>query len=744
MKKWTRRAFIATGVLAGGTAVVGVAIRPGNRSDKVADLIGEEGDAIFDVWLKISPDNTVTAVIPHSEMGQGVHTALAMMLADELDADWSKVRFEEAPAHKEYANHILIKGFLTGGMKIPTFLQGTVDGTFLTIGKSMGLQITGGSGSVRFTGEHGMRVAGAAAKAMLKQAAAEQWEVPASEIATENSTLIHQASGQSAPYAKFAVRAAELKMPVQPKLKSIEEFKIMGTSPPRFDTPAKVKGTAKFGIDIQLPNMKYAAINASPVFGAKVVSVDEAKVQTMPGFQKLVQLENAVAVVADSYWQAKKALAQVSIQFEETEAKGLDQAAIFTQFEQALDEAEASGKAEKDHKSGNAKEVLANAGRVVEAEYRLPYLAHATMEPMNCTAWVQPESCEIWVGSQNPLGFAVEAAKILDLKTSQVQVHNQFMGGGFGRRAETDVLKQTLLIAKEVDVPVKLIWSREEDMQHDVYREANISRFKAALNEAGQPVAWKNHFLYKHHPVEAPYIPYGIENQLIQYSDSKTHVPWGNWRSVDHSMHGFFTESFIDEVAHANKQDPYQYRRNLLADNPRFRKVLDLVAEKSDWKRPLPPNWGRGMAIHQSFGTIVAEVAEVEVDDAGGVKVHRVVVAADPGFAVHRDGFKAQIESGVVYGLTAALYGEITIEDGAVAQSNFHDYQMLRMKDMPKIETHILNSGEALGGAGEPGTPVIAPALANAIYDATGERIRQLPVKNHNLTRKAEKDGHLG
>jgi isoquinoline 1-oxidoreductase beta subunit len=340
--------------------------------------------------------------------------------------------------------------------------------------------------------------------------------------------------------------------------------------------------------------------------------------------------------------------------------------------------------------------------------------------------------CELWLGTQNPLGFAADVAKAIDFDIENVKVHNQYLGGGFGRRAFSDYAVQAARIAVDAPYPVKLIWSREEDMRHDHYRQASISRFKAALDANGLPIAWENQFVDKHDPVDAPYIPYAIDNQYIHFAESKTHVPWGFWRSVDHSLHAFFTESFIDELAVTAGKDPYRYRRELLATATRFRDVLDLAASKSDWDRPLPENQGRGIAIHKSFGTIVAQVVEVEVID-GRVRARRVVCAVDAGFAMHPDGMKAQMESGIAYGLTAALYGDISIRNGAVMQSNFHDYRMLRMNEAPDIETYIINSGESLGGAGEPGTPAIAPALANAIFDATGKRIRELPVKLHDL-----------
>ncbi|TDQ17012.1 isoquinoline 1-oxidoreductase beta subunit [Algoriphagus boseongensis] len=733
MKKWTRRAFIGAGVLASGAVIIGIAIRPGNRTSKVSGLVAEEGETLMNIWLKISPDNTVTAIIPHAEMGQGVHTTLAMMLADEMDADWSKVKFMEAPADKEYANYILAKGFIAGDANSPKFLEETIDGVFLTAVKSMNFQITGGSASVRFTGQQGMRIAGAAAKAMLLQAASETWKVPVEELKAQNSTISHAASNRTATFAELAPAAAKVKAPKHPRLKTQDEFTIMGTSKPRWDIPAKVTGAAKFGLDVMVPGMKYATIKSAPVFGAKVKSVDTSIPSNSSGVLKILNLENAVAVIAEGFWQAKTTLDTLPIEFESTENDGKSQEDIFNEYRQAMDKDLAEGNLDKHFKSGDAMAELSKAETLIEAEYQLPFLAHFTMEPMNCTAWVHDGQCEIWCGSQNPLGVKAAAAEVLDIKPDQVTVHNQLLGGGFGRRSETDVIKQAVLIAKEVDYPVKLIWSREEDTQHDVYREAMVSRMKAGLDQSGNPIAYSHQFIFKHHPAEAADVPYAIPNQLIQYSSPASHVPWGNWRSVDHSVHGFLTESFIDELAFAANQDPFTYRKTLSKNNPRFQKVLDLAYEKSNWGSALPPNWGRGIAIAQSFGSIVAEVAEVEVTMEGKVKVHRVVCVADAGFAVHPDGFIAQMESGIIYGLAAAMTGEITIKNGAVAQSNFHDYPVTRMNEAPKIETHIINSGNPPGGAGEPSTPVIAPAVTNAIFNATGIRIRQLPIAKTDL-----------
>ncbi|MDH3429401.1 MAG: molybdopterin-dependent oxidoreductase [Gammaproteobacteria bacterium] len=732
MGKWSRRAFITSGIAAGGVVVFGVAIRRGNRTDKVRSLIAGANDALFDIWLKISPDNSVTVIVPHAEMGQGVHTTLAMMLADELDADWSKVSILEAPSHKEFANYALAKGYAAGNVDFPAWLIDTVDGFFFRATQVMGLQITGGSTSVKTTGQFAMRVTGAAARAVLLEAAAEKWQVPVNQLSTRDSMISHHASNLTATFASFAVAAARIRLPAKPVLKRSDQLRIMGTSPPRTDIPAKVDGSAMFGIDASLPGMKYAAIRAAPVFGGAVASYDAASVQDMPGVRKVINLDDAVAVVADGYWQARQALDRLHVEFDDAGNSRWEQSGIYRQFADDLDKSAAAGSEEIDVEAGDAATGLRDASTVVTAEYRVPYLAHSPMEPMNCTAWVHDDQCELWLGTQNPLGFARDVSNALDIDLEKVTVHNQYLGGGFGRRAFSDIAVQAARVAADVHYPVKLVWSREEDTRHDHYRQASISRFRGGLDASGNAVAWHNHYVNKHDPEEAPHIPYAIDNQRIVYTESSTHVPWGFWRSVDHSLHAFFTESFIDEMAVAAGRDPYEYRRELLADQPRFLAVLDLAASKAGWGQPLAKNSGRGISIHRSFGTIVAEVVDVEVI-AGELSVKRVVCAVDAGFAVHPDGMAAQMESGIAYGMTAALYGEISIRHGAVAQSNFHDYPMLRMDKAPLVETHIINSGEALGGAGEPGTPPIAPALTNAIYDATGLRIRELPVRLHDL-----------
>jgi isoquinoline 1-oxidoreductase subunit beta len=736
MGKWTRRGLIGAGLVGGTALVVGVALRPGQRAPQLARYVAGDGEVLVNTWVKIGADNRVTAIVPHSEMGQGAQTALAQMLADEMDADWETVSFLEAPAEDGYANGALPRGFMVGAKPVPAVLVGTMDGAFQKVAEAVHLQITGGSLSVRSTGVYGMRVAGAAAREMLLQAAAQEWQVPAGELQTRDSTVSHPPSGRSATYAHFAPAAAAFTPSSTPRLKSPDAFRIMGQSKPRLDIPSKVDGSALFGIDAAVEGMRYASVRAAPVFGAQVASVDDTAARAMPGVLDIVKLADAVAVVAEGYWPAQQALEKLVITWTRTAQDLQSSAGLFEQFDADLAAARRTGESEKDLERGDAAGALARADRVVERTYRVPYLAHTCMEPMNALARVTAERCEVWTGTQNPLGFRHAIAEALERPVEQVSVTNFFMGGGFGRRATADTAIQAAKIARAVGYPVKLIWSREEDVQHDLYRPATTSSFRAALGPAGEPVAWDNLFNGKHEPKEAPHILYDVPHQSVRYIESPTHVPFGPWRSVDHSLHGFFIESFIDELAHEAGEDPYAYRHRLLASKPRHQRVLDTAAQKAGWGEPLGPNRGRGIALVESFGTIVAEVVEVSVD-GGEIRVDRVVVAADAGFAVSPDGLTAQMESGVIYGLTAALYGEITIENGRVAQGNFDSYPALRMDQAPRIETHIINSLEPWGGAGEPGTPGIAPALTNAIFAATGKRIRELPVSKYEMLQQA-------
>lgn len=727
MGKWTRRGVIAAGIAGGGVFAVGVALREGHRAPGLAGRMAGDGETLVNVWVKLSEDNIVTAIVPHAEMGQGVFTSMAQMLAEEMDADWNLVRFEQAPADEAYANYPLAREYLLGGATVPGLVQDTLNGGFLRLSQSMSLQITGGSTAVRFTGQGGMRIAGAAARDMLIKAAARDWQVPRRTLRAEKSYIYHDASGRAAPFSDFAVAAGKLSPPTQPKLKSPEAYTLMGTSLPRLDLAGKVDGSAEFSIDVQLPNLRHAAVLSAPVFGARTVSVDDSGVARMPGIYKTVNGGNFVAVIADSYWRAEQAVAALDVTWSETGREALGQADIDAQFVADMARAVDTEAERIDVKAGQARQAAQEAPHVIEADYTVPYLAHAALEPINATAHVQGDKLDIWIGHQNPLGARDAIAAELDFRKKDITVHNRLLGGAFGRKSEVDYPIMAVRIAQEADGPVKMIWSRSEDTKQDFYRPASRARIIAGLDTDHQPLSWDYQFVHKHEPVEASDPPYDIANKLIHYADSDNPIRFGAWRSVDHTQHGFFIESFIDELAHAANADPLTYRRNLLLDKPRHLAALDAVAKAAGWGRATADGRGLGVAIVESFGTIVAQIAEV--DTTGPVpRVVKVWAAADPGFVVHPDGFKAQIEGGIIYGLSAALYGNITVENGAISQSNFHDYPVVRMDDAPDISITLINSGAQLGGGGEPGTPPIAPAVANAIFAASGRRMRSLPL----------------
>ena len=730
MNKWSRRGLITAGVIGGGALIVGVAIRPGNRNTKVEAFFPDEEDELITSWVKVDPNNVVTAIVPHAEMGQGIQSTLAQMLAEEMDIPWSHVRVEEAPAHEEYANYPLGKGFLLGDSQIPSILMGTLDGAFFQLSKLVDLQITGGSTSIRFTGNHGTRVAGAAAREMLIETAAGLWEVDAESLKVRNGLVTDSTGSKVAPIYEFAAAAGKLTPPAKPRLKNPEDFKLIGQSVPRLDIPPKVDGTAIYSIDVEVPGMKYAAIKHAPVFGASVESLGASPPKAR---SQVVNLQNAVAIVADSYWQAENTLGEMAITWTESPSDHVTDKSINESFSSVVDSP--TTKFEKDHASGDPTEAMQTSSKQAEATYFAPHLAHATMEPLNCTATVTKDSCEVWVGSQNPLGLRAEVAKELNFDKSQVTVHICYLGGGFGRRVNTDFALEAVRISNKVQSPIKLIWSREQDIRNDRYRPAVLSKFVGGLNENNKPSFWMNNYVNKHEPGEATLIPYEIPNQNIAWAPSPTHIPFGVWRSVDHSQHAFFTESFIDELAHLAEADPLSFRLALLTNQPRHRKLLEEVGDMVGWSSQDEPNRGRGVAIVKSFGSIVAEAVQVSVEN-DEVSIDKICCAVDAGFAVNPDGMKAQMEGGIVYGLTAALYGEINIKDGSVQQSNFHDYPMVKMHEVPDIEVKIINSGASMGGGGEPGTPPIAPALTNAIYAATGVRIRTLPIFPLNSGRK--------
>ncbi|WP_374420230.1 xanthine dehydrogenase family protein molybdopterin-binding subunit [Novosphingobium arvoryzae] len=733
--KWTRRGFIGAGVLAGGALLIGVGVRPGNPVGKLGPVVaGGEGEQLINSWLKIDADNIVTAIVPHCEMGQGAHSVLAQMLADELDADWSLVRVMQAPTDGSYVVTDTIRGFVAPGtLNAPDWLEPTWNGLFTRIGQLADGLITGGSSSIRTTGQHTMRIAGAAARQMLIGAAAKAWGVPAAEITTANSVLSHKASGRTAPYAQFAAAAAEQDMPQTPALKAPKDYRLMGTDAPRTDIPAKVNGTASFGIDALIPGqtMTYAAVRRVPVPGTRVAKMDAGAAKAMPGVLQILNMGDFITVVADSYWQAQQALNAITAEYTAPESAIRSSQDQFARFAAALDEAgDMGGKEVIGH--GDVPAAMQSAAKTISAEYQVPYLAHAPLEPMNATVWVRDGQCEIWTSTQVPLFARSAAAKALGLSKDDVTVHHPLLGGGFGRRLETDYVVMAARIGQATGYPVKMIWSREEDTQKGLFRCADMSRFSAGLDAQGRLTAYNNVFTQRHDPADACDCAfYDIPNKSIRVAEAELHLPFAAFRSVDHSQQAFFIESFIDEAAQAAGRDPLDFRLAMLGKSPRHKAVLEKVAAMANWGTKPAAGWGRGIALTESFGSIVAEV--VEVDMTGGKpRLTNVWCAADPGFAMNPDGFRNQMEGGILFGLTAALYGEISLKDGAVEQGNFHDYRLMRLDECPAITVEIINGNhEKLGGAGEPGLPPAAPALANAIFAATGKRLRALPIAKH-------------
>ena len=707
-----RRTFLRAGVAATGGLLLSISL---------PRLIGDAEAAGADsfapgAFIRIGRDGSVTLIIGQVEMGQGTYTALPMLIAEELEVELNQVQIEHAPPNdKLFGNPLL------------------------------GFQFTGGSTSVRVFWEP-LRRAGAAARTMLVTAAAKNWNVEPTSCRAEKGEVIHMASGRRTRYGALAVDAAKLPIPEHVALKPRKDFKLIGTSAKRLDAPAKVNGMAVYGIDVKLPGLKIATLAQSPVFGGRVKSVDDAAAKAVKGVRQIVQLDDAVAVVADHMGAAKKGLSALVIQWDDGPHAKLNTEEIVGALEKATLN---SGPVARN--TGDIDKAMAGAINKVEATYQLPFLAHATMEPMNCTVDRRKDSCEIWVGTQVLSRAQAAGAQTAGLPLDKVKVHNHLLGGGFGRRLEIDGVIRAVQIAQHVDGPVKVIWTREEDIQHDMYRPYFFDRMSAGLDEKGMPIAWNHRFAGS--SILARWFPpvfkngldpdttdgainlaYALPNMRVEYLRVEPPgIPTAFWRSVGPSHNVFVVESFMDELATAAKQDPVAYRRALLDKAPRAKAVLDLAAEKAGWGQPLPRGVGRGVSLQFVFATYMAQVAEVEVSKDGAVRVRRVVCAVDCGIVVNPDTVQAQIQSAIIFGITAALHGEITLKDGRVEQGNFDTYQILRMNEAPAIEVHIVQSSEPPGGMGEPGTSAIVPAVTNAIFAATGKRLRKPPIDSTAL-----------
>jgi isoquinoline 1-oxidoreductase subunit beta len=704
----SRRRLLQAAAAAGGGLILSLHLPFANGQ---AEAAGADRFAP-NAFIRIGSDGQIVLTMPYVEMGQGTYTSIPMLIAEELEVDLKQVRLEHAPPNEKlYGNPLL-----------------------------GGIQATGNSNAVRAAWQP-LRQAGAIARTMLVSAAAKRWNVDAASCRAQSGEVLHVPTGRRVKYGALAADAARIPVPETVALKRPEDFKLIGTPAKRLDTPAKVNGTAVFGIDVRPPGVKIATLAQSPVFGGRVKSVDDAAAKAVKGVRQIVQLDDAVAVVADHMGAAKKGLAALKIEWDDGPHAKLNTDDIAGELEKATLNPGAVAQ-----NIGDVDKAMASAVTKVEATYHVPFLAHATMEPMNCTAHVRKDGCEVWLGSQAMAWVQAAAAKTAGLPLDKVVVHNHLIGGGFGRRLEADGVIRAVQIAQHVDGPVKVVWTREEDIQHDMYRPYWFDRMSAGLDAKGMPVAWGHRFAGS--SVLARWAPpffnngldpdttegaidlvYALPNMHVEYLRVEPPgIPTAFWRSVGPSHNVFVTESFIDELAAAAKHDPVAYRLALLDKAPRAKAVLELVAQKAGWGQPLPERVGRGVSLQFVFATYMAQVAEVEVAKDGAVRVRRVVCAVDCGTVVNPDTVQAQIQSAIIFGITAALHGKITLKDGRVEQTNFDTYQMLRLNEAPAIEVHIVQNFEPPGGMGEAGTSAIPPAVTNAIFAATGKRLRKLPV----------------
>jgi isoquinoline 1-oxidoreductase subunit beta len=705
----TRRGFLVASALAGGGLLLSFEL-------PVAASIAVRPDEPFkpNAFIAIDRTGIVTITVPVVEMGQGTYTSVPMLIAEELEVDLANVRAEHAPVSRLYGNPGL------GGQ-----------------------QATGASSSMRGLWLP-MRKAGAAARVMLVSAAAKIWKVPVADCEASSGAVIHRASGRTLRYGELTAAAAIMPVPTDVPLKEASKFKLIGTPAQRLDIRGKVDGSALFGIDAQVAGMKLAGVIACPVFGGKVTRVDDSKARAIRGVRDVVVLPDAVAVVADHTGAVRKALAALVITWDEGPNASFSTQRWAAQLREA-----AKNKGGVALDKGDALKVIANAPLKFAASYEAPPLAHATMEPMNCTVRLTPTECEVWTGTQAPARVQGDVARITGLKPEQVTIHNFMLGGGFGRRLESDYVVQAVQIAQKAQVPVKVIWSREEDMRHDYYRPFYYDELAAAYDEKGNVLAFSHRLTgssiiarlaggafkgVDSDAVDAAAGPYDIPGKYVEYVPSESPVPTGFYRGVGPNHNTTVIEGFMDELARHVRKDPFEFRRSMLKQNPRAQAVLEKAAQMIDWGRSLPKRSGQGIAVAASWESFLALAVEVAVDDAGHVELQRIAAAIDCGHPINPDGIVAQIQSGVIFGFTAALYGRITVSRGRVNQSNFHDYPILRMHEVPPFDVHILDSTEKPGGIGEIGTTLPGPALLNAIHAATGKRLRQLPLDTSLLS----------
>jgi isoquinoline 1-oxidoreductase beta subunit len=705
----SRRALIKSGLAGGFVLAFHLPLRaaPVNEPEQAPDSTA--GQFAPNAFIRIDHSGKTTLVMPQVEMGQGVYTAVAMIIAEELDGDFARVVLEHAPPdEKLYANPML------------------------------GMQATGNSNSIRAFWTP-LRKAGAGARAVLVQAAAQQWQVDAASCSAANSQVMHAASGRMLAYGELVDAASALPVPQDPPLKNPKDFTLIGKPLKRLDTPNKTDGKVVYGIDAMVPGMKFATLAACPVFGGKVAHVDDSAAKNISGVRQVVVLDDLVAVVGDHMWAAEKGLDALVVTWDEGPNAQLSSNEIWAKLRAASKQDGVVAKSVGDIAKGLTQ------GDRFEGDYELPFLAHATMEPLNCTVRLTPGACEIWIGTQVIARVQSAAAEAAGVPVDKVTVHNHYLGGGFGRRLETDMVTSAVRIARHVDAPIKVVWTREEDIRHDIYRPVYRDVISASLS-GGKIAAWKyrvtgSSVMARWAPSifingididavdSAVDMPYDIPIRLVEYVRAEPPgVTTGFWRGVGPNNNVFAIECFMDELARKAGMDPIDFRRGMLGSNPRLKAALDLVAEKSDWGKPLPARTGRGVCAQPSFASFIATVVEAEVDNDGEVHLRRVTSAVDTGIAVNPDTIIAQLQGGLVFGLTAALYGEITIEKGRVRQSNFNDYRMLRIDQVPNIEVHVIKSGESPGGIGETGCTAGPPALRNAIYAATGVALRRLPI----------------